>query len=59
MVVRKAERDKEAALIAQDEHRQGGRGVAWLQQRDQRRAEVLEQWQTMSSIDNRMDSPLA
>lgn len=50
--------DTESALIARDEHRQGGRGAAWLQQRDRHREEVIEQMR-MSSVDKRMDSPLS
>lgn len=50
--------DTESALIANDEHRQGGRGASWVRQRDQHREETIEQWR-MSSVDKRMDSPLS
>ena len=50
--------DTESALIARDEHRQGGRGASWVRERAQHREEVIEQWR-MSSVDKRMDSPLS
>ena len=50
--------DTESALIARDEHRQGGRGAAWARDQHAHRESIIREWQTRS-VDTRRDSPLS
>lgn len=36
--------DTEAALIARDEHRQGGRGAAWARDQHAHREAIVQEW---------------